>query len=142
MPQTAKYDIFLDGTCSFCRWSQAKIEPYDSGERVRFLDYNDPAVAALVPFPRGDLDREMHMGTPEGNWLRGFEAWLALLQPKAEHRHTLLTMEFKRFLQVWLLLPCQVVRSGRQFVFRLLQYNDWVPVLLRTVDLLHGLRLT
>ena len=51
-------------------------------------------------------------------------------------------MEFKRFLQVWLLLPCQVVRSGRQFVFRLLQYNDWVPVLLRTVDLLHGLRLT
>ncbi len=45
MPQTAKYDIFLDGSCSFCRWSQAKIEPYDSGERVRFLDYNDPAVA-------------------------------------------------------------------------------------------------
>jgi predicted DCC family thiol-disulfide oxidoreductase YuxK len=80
MPQTAKYDIFLDGSCSFCRWSQAKIEPYDSGERVRFLDYNDPAVAALVPFPRGELDREMHMRTPEGNWLRGFEAWLALLR--------------------------------------------------------------
>ena len=80
MPQTAKYDIFLDGSCSFCRWSQAKIEPYDSGERVRFLDYNDPAVAALVPFPRGDLDREMHMRTPEGKWLRGFEAWLVLLR--------------------------------------------------------------
>jgi predicted DCC family thiol-disulfide oxidoreductase YuxK len=80
MPQTAKYDIFLDGSCSFCRWSQAKIEPYDSGERVRFLDYTDPAVAALVPFPRGDLDREMHMRTPEGKWLRGFEAWLALLR--------------------------------------------------------------
>jgi predicted DCC family thiol-disulfide oxidoreductase YuxK len=80
MPQTAKYDIFLDGSCSFCRWSQAKIEPYDSGERVRFLDYNDPAVAALAPFPRGKLDREMHMRTPEGNWLRGFEAWLVLLR--------------------------------------------------------------
>jgi predicted DCC family thiol-disulfide oxidoreductase YuxK len=80
MPQTAKYDIFLDGSCSFCRWSQAKIEPYDSGERVRFLDYNDPVVAALAPFPRGELDREMHMRTPEGNWLRGFEAWLALLR--------------------------------------------------------------
>ena len=80
MPQTAKYDIFLDGSCSFCRWSQAKIEPYDSDERVRFLDYNDPAVAALAPFPRGELDREMHMRTPEGKWLRGFEAWLVLLR--------------------------------------------------------------
>ena len=80
MPQTAKYDIFLDGSCSFCRWSQAKIEPYDSGERVRFLDYNDPAVAALATFPRGELDREMHMRTPEGKWLRGFEAWLVLLR--------------------------------------------------------------
>jgi predicted DCC family thiol-disulfide oxidoreductase YuxK len=80
MQQSAKYDIFLDGSCSFCRWSQAKIEPYDSGERVRFVDYNDPAVAAQVPFPRADLDREMHIRTPEGEWLRGFEAWLALMR--------------------------------------------------------------
>jgi predicted DCC family thiol-disulfide oxidoreductase YuxK len=79
MPQMAKYDIFLDGSCSFCRWSREKIEPYDSGGRLRFLDYNDPAVAAQAPFARADLDREMHMRTPEGNWLRGFEAWLALL---------------------------------------------------------------
>jgi predicted DCC family thiol-disulfide oxidoreductase YuxK len=80
MPQVPKYDIFLDGSCSFCRWSRAKIEPYDSGERVRFLDYNDTSVAAQAPFPRADLDREMHMRTPEGKWLRGFEAWLALLR--------------------------------------------------------------
>ena len=80
MPQTATYDIFLDGSCSFCQWSRTRIEPYDSGGRVRFLDYNDPAVAALAPFPRTDLDQEMHMRTPEGNWLRGFEAWLALLR--------------------------------------------------------------
>ncbi len=79
MPQTPKYDIFLDGSCSFCRWSQAKIEPYDSGGRLRFLDYNDAAVAAQAPFPRADLDREMHVRTPEGKWLRGFEACLALL---------------------------------------------------------------
>jgi predicted DCC family thiol-disulfide oxidoreductase YuxK len=80
MPQAPKYDIFLDGSCSFCRWSRAKIEPYDSVERVRFLDYNDPSVAAQAPFPRADLDQEMHMRTPEGKWLRGFEAWLALLR--------------------------------------------------------------
>jgi len=90
------------------------------------------------------------VNTLESNWAYmvigalawSLKGWLALLQPKADRRQTLLTMEFKQFLQVWLLLPCQVVRSGRQFVFRLLGYNDWVPVLLRTVDLLRGLRLT
>jgi predicted DCC family thiol-disulfide oxidoreductase YuxK len=47
---------------------------------VQFLDYNDPAVAAQAPFPRAELDQEMHMRTPEGKWLRGFEAWLVLLR--------------------------------------------------------------
>lgn len=80
MSQTAKYEIFLDGSCSFCRWSRAKIEPYDSDGRLQFLDYNDPAVGAQAPFPRAELDREMHMRTPDGKWLRGFEAWQAMLR--------------------------------------------------------------
>jgi predicted DCC family thiol-disulfide oxidoreductase YuxK len=80
MLQTAKYDIYMDGSCSFCRWTQAKVEPYDSGSRLRFLDYNDPAVAAQAPFSRGELDREMHVRTPDGVWLKGFAAWVALLR--------------------------------------------------------------
>jgi predicted DCC family thiol-disulfide oxidoreductase YuxK len=80
MAQLAKYDIFLDGSCSFCQWSRAKIEPFDSASRLRFLDYNDPMIAAEAPFPRPDLDREMHLRTPEGKWLQGFEAWLAILR--------------------------------------------------------------
>jgi hypothetical protein len=90
------------------------------------------------------------VNTPASNWAYmvigalawSLKAWLALLQPQAEQRHTLLTTEFKQFLQVWLVLPCQLVRSGRQLVFRLLQQNGWVPVLVRAVDLLRGLRLT
>jgi hypothetical protein len=90
------------------------------------------------------------VNTLESNWAYmvigalawSLKAWLALLQPKAAHRQTLLTMEFKQFLQVWLTLPCQILDSGRQFVFRLLSYNAWVPVLLATVDLLRDLRLT
>jgi predicted DCC family thiol-disulfide oxidoreductase YuxK len=80
MPQAAKYDIFLDDSCSFCRWTRARVEPYDSRSLLRFLDYNDPEVAAQAPFPRSDLDREMHLRTPEGTWLKGFEAWLAILR--------------------------------------------------------------
>ncbi len=80
MAQSAKYDIFLDGSCSFCQWSRAKIEPFDSAGRLRFLDYNDPLIAAEAPFPRADLDREMHVRTPEGKWVQGFGAWLAILR--------------------------------------------------------------
>jgi predicted DCC family thiol-disulfide oxidoreductase YuxK len=80
MPQTAKYEIFLDESCSFCRWSREKIEPFDTRGNLRFLDYHDPAVAAQAPFPRSDLDREMYMRTPEGKWLHGFEAWLTVLR--------------------------------------------------------------
>jgi hypothetical protein len=88
--------------------------------------------------------------TLESNWAYmvigalawSIKAWLALLQPKAEHRETLLGMEFKQFLAVWMTLPCQILTSGRQFVFRLLSYNAWVPVLLATVDRLRDLSLT
>ena len=80
MPQTATYDIFMDGSCSFCRWAQSKIQPYDSHERLQFLNYNDPKWQFRPPSPRNELDREMHVRTPEGKWLRGFEAWLAVLK--------------------------------------------------------------
>jgi predicted DCC family thiol-disulfide oxidoreductase YuxK len=55
MPSNSTYDVFMDGSCSFCRWSQSKVEPYDTYRRVRFLDYNDPAVAAQAPFSRDEL---------------------------------------------------------------------------------------
>jgi predicted DCC family thiol-disulfide oxidoreductase YuxK len=80
MPQTAKYDIFLDGSCSFCQWTRERIELYDSSAWLRFLDYNDPTVAAQTPFTRPELDREMHLRTSEGVWLQGFDAWLALIR--------------------------------------------------------------
>jgi predicted DCC family thiol-disulfide oxidoreductase YuxK len=80
MSQNSTYDIFMDGSCSFCRWTQEKVQPYDTASRLRFLDYNDPAVAAQAPFPRNELDDEMHVRTPEGTWLKGFYAWLALLR--------------------------------------------------------------
>jgi len=80
MPQSSTYDIFMDGSCSFCRWTQAKVEPYDSASRLRFLDYNDPSVATQAPFLRSELDEEMHVRRPDGAWLKGFEAWVALLR--------------------------------------------------------------
>jgi hypothetical protein len=69
------------------------------------------------------------------------KVWLALLQPRKEDRHALLIMEFKQFMQKWLLVVCQIVRTGRQIIYRVLQYSEWVPVLLRTTERLRKLRL-
>jgi predicted DCC family thiol-disulfide oxidoreductase YuxK len=90
MPLAATYDIFMDGSCSFCKWTRTKVEPYDTRARLRFLDYNDPGIATQSPFSRDALDREMHVRTPDGKWLKGFEAWVALLRdsrPQAEVTH-------------------------------------------------------
>jgi predicted DCC family thiol-disulfide oxidoreductase YuxK len=70
----------MDGSCSFCQWTRAMVEPYDVYSRLRFLNYNESQVAVQAPFSRSDLDQEMHVRTPEGTWLRGFEAWLAILR--------------------------------------------------------------
>ena len=80
MPSVARYDVVMDGACSFCRWSRKVIEPFDPDARLRFLDYNDPAVATQVPFPSSELDRELHVRTPAGAWLLGFNAWLAIMR--------------------------------------------------------------
>ena len=43
-------------------------------------------------------------------------------------------MEFKAFLQAFMLIPVQVVRTGRRLVFRLLAWNPWQAVFLRGFD--------
>ena len=74
-----------------------------------------------------------------------FKAWFALLLPetgrwsikhKAEKR-CVLKMEFRKFLNAFMRVPCQVVRSGRRIVYRLMAWNPWQPVFLRGVDALH-----
>jgi hypothetical protein len=69
----------------------------------------------------------------------GLKAWLALVQPKTENRQALLRMEFRTFLQGMVLIPCQLVHSGRRLIYRLLSWNSWVPVLLETIGHLRRL---
>jgi hypothetical protein len=72
------------------------------------------------------------------------KAWFALSLPQGgrwaqkheEQKESLLKMEFKKFLNVMMRLPCQVVRTGRRIVYRLLSWNPWLEVLLRGVETL------
>jgi hypothetical protein len=72
------------------------------------------------------------------------KAWFALSVPghprhKEVHcaqRRALLRMEFKRFVNLIMLMPCQIVRGGRKLIFRLLSWNPWQGVFLRVVNAL------
>lgn len=93
--------------------------------------------------PVGDLDSNWaYMVMVALAWT--LKAWFALLLPQTgrwgetyrAEKKAVLKMEFKTFLNAFMRLPCQVVRTGRRIVFRLLGWNRWVGVLLRGVDVL------
>ena len=71
------------------------------------------------------------------------KAWYALLLPVSPgpwavrhraQRHEVLRMKFKRFVNTFIIVPCQIVRTGRRVVYRLLSWNNWQGVLLRAAD--------
>ena len=80
MADQGKLDIYMDAGCAFCRWSRARIEPWDTRARLLFEDYNDPQVTATVPYSPEELDREMHVRLPDGRWAAGFQAWTEILR--------------------------------------------------------------
>jgi len=95
---------------------------------------------------------EMPVGDLLSNWAYlvmaslawTLKAWLALTLPERGRWHkkhkmqkdTLLRMEFKTFLNALMRLPCQIVRTSRRVVYRLLSWNPWQEVLLRGVEAL------
>jgi len=54
------------------------------------------------------------------------KAWYGLLVPNRERGIELVKMEFRRFLHAVMLLPCQVVRTARRVIYRILGYNSWL----------------
>ena len=54
------------------------------------------------------------------------KAWYGLFVPNRERGQELVAMEFRRFLHTVMLLPCQVVRTARRIIYRVLGYTSWL----------------
>jgi len=84
-----------------------------------------------------------------GSLAWSLKAWSALLVPvaprhRARHeaeRRTLLRMEFATYCAAFIQMPCQIVRTARRLIYRLLSWNPWQGVFLRLVERLHACRL-
>jgi hypothetical protein len=74
------------------------------------------------------------------------KAWSALMTPvsprhAAKHqaeKRSLLRMEFPTFCAAVIQMPCQIVKSGRRLIYRLLSWNPWQGTFLRLVERLNG----
>jgi hypothetical protein len=79
------------------------------------------------------------------------KSWLALWLPappgrwQEQHqsqKQTLLSCEFRTFVNRLVRMPCQVLKTGRQLVLRLVAWNDWQRVFFRLADALAPARRT
>jgi len=70
------------------------------------------------------------------------KAWYALSLPtkgrwREKHQREkkkVLRMEFKKFRTFFIMLPCQIVKTGRKLVYRLLGWNEYLGVFFRAVE--------
>jgi hypothetical protein len=70
------------------------------------------------------------------------KAWFGLLLPNAERGAELIKMEFRQFLHAIILLPAQIVRTGRRIIYRLMSYNRWLKDLFAAWEHLRRLHVT
>jgi hypothetical protein len=98
--------------------------------------------------------RALHapLNTLEANWAYmviaslawSIKAWAALLLPVTgrwrerhqDEQNRLLRMEFRGFVQTFILIPAQVLLRGRQLVLRLLAWRPTLPTFFRLLDAL------
>jgi hypothetical protein len=73
------------------------------------------------------------------------KAWWALKLPEPPGRwhekyhaqkRWVLRLEFKTFVNAFVRLPCQILRTGRKLVYRLLGWNPYQPIFFRLLDVL------
>jgi hypothetical protein len=73
------------------------------------------------------------------------KAWWALMLPERpgrwqqrhrEEKQWVLGLEFKTFVNAFIQLPCQIVRTGRKLVYRLLSWNPYQRIFFRLVTAL------
>lgn len=67
------------------------------------------------------------------------KSWYGLLTARREGGLELVRMEFRRFLHAMVLIPCQVVRTGRRIIYRVLSYNSWLKDFFATWERLQRL---
>jgi len=105
----------------------------------------------LIAQLKGDV-RALHspLNTLEANWAYmvmaalawNLKAWFALLLPTCPRwankhdaqREHVLRMDFRTFLNNFMLVPVQVIRTGHRLIFRLLAWRPQLHIMVRLLN--------
>jgi hypothetical protein len=71
-----------------------------------------------------------------------FKAWYGLLIPDAAASRAVVRMEYRTFLQQFIALPCQIIKSARRIIVRVLGYTQYLQCFFETYDVIRGLGVT
>ena len=69
------------------------------------------------------------------------KAWYGLLMPDKSRGAEVVKMEFRGFIQRLILIPAQIIRTGRRVIYRLQSYNHWLKDLFATWEYLREMRI-
>jgi len=104
----------------------------------------------LDQLKNGVHSMRMPVETLESNWAYmvmaslawSLKCWLGLLLPtsgrwasrRLQEKADVMRMEFKSFCHYFVHLPCRIIQAGRRVVYRILGWNQYLPVLLRAFE--------
>jgi hypothetical protein len=103
-------------------------------EAVRFINERCDQENLIEQLKNGVHAMTMPVRDLVSNWAHmvmaalawSIKAWCGLLLPNRQTGAAIVRMEFRRFLQYFIMIPCQIVRSARQLVYRVMTYNRWL----------------
>jgi len=68
------------------------------------------------------------------------KAWYGLLTPNKVLGKQIIRMEFKRFINTFIRVPCVIIKTGRRIVYRLVGYNSYIKDFFRTFAAIKSLQ--
>ena len=69
------------------------------------------------------------------------KAWYGLLTPNKVLGHQIIRMEFKRFINTFIKIPCIIIKTGRRIVYRFVGYNKYMKDFFKTFSAIKLLQL-
>jgi hypothetical protein len=124
-----------------CTREQVVFEANDRCNQENLIAQLKSGVHALRA-PLDDLESNWaYMLMTTLGW--NLKAWWALMLPETpgrwqeKHRtekQWVLKCEFKTFVNAFMLLPCQIIKTGHKLVYRLLAWNPHLPIFFRLLD--------
>ena len=70
------------------------------------------------------------------------KAWYGLLCKDPLLSKQILRMEFKGFLNAFIRIPCQIIKTGRQIIYRILTYTDYIAPFIDTFIYIRNVQFT